>query len=156
MRPCRSIPAIASPTWHAQAASTVCFNSGSRWRTNLLQLHRLHARVLKLGKDAARLDRFMLAGVAYQQNAVVRVQAADKLVHLFGGRKRTLVHHIEPVFARIRPLASGKMGLQSLGLDTGLAQLLRRAARRRKTFDVYRPAPRLAQKSTRYARIPGF
>jgi len=28
---------------------------------NLLQLHRLHARVLELGKDAARLDGFMLA-----------------------------------------------------------------------------------------------
>src|ERR1019366_6325315 len=103
---------------------------------DLLQLHRLHARVLELGEDAARLDGFMLASVAYQQNAVVRVQAAYKLVHLFGGRKRTLVHHIKPVFARVRPLALGKMGLQSLGLDTGLAQLLRRAARRRKTFDL--------------------
>jgi hypothetical protein len=78
---------------------------------NFLQLHRLHARILELGEDAARLDGFMLAGVAYQQNAVVRMQAAHKLVHLFGGRKRTLVHHIEPVFARVRPLALGKMGL---------------------------------------------
>jgi hypothetical protein len=102
---------------------------------NLLQLHRLHARVLELGKDAARLDGFMLASVAYQQNAVVRVQAAHKFVHLFGGRKRTFIHHIEPVFARVRPLALGKMGLQSLGLDTGLAQLLRRSARRRKALD---------------------
>src|ERR1039458_1152570 len=100
---------------------------------NLLQLHCLHARVLELGKDAARLYGFMLAGVAYQQNAVVRMQAAHKLVHLFGGRKRTLVHDIEPVLARVRPLASGKMGLQSLGFDAGVAQLLRRAARRRKT-----------------------
>src|ERR1039458_6134616 len=103
---------------------------------NLLQLHRLHARVLELGEDAARLDGFMLAGVAYQQNAVVRVQAADKLVHLFGGRKRTLIHHIEPVLSRVRPLALGKMGLQSLGVDTGLAQLLRRSARRRKALDL--------------------
>src|ERR1035441_9313081 len=103
---------------------------------NLLQLHRLHARVLELDKDAARLDGFILARVAYQQNAVVRMQAAHKLVHLLGGRKRTLVHHIEPVLARVRPLASGKMGLQSLGLDTGLAQLLRRAGRGRKALDL--------------------
>src|ERR1035441_6780770 len=103
---------------------------------NLLQLHRLHARVLELGKDAARLDGFMLASVAYQQNAVVRVQAAHKLVHLFGGRKRTLVHDIEPVLAGVRSLASCKMGLQSLGLDTSLAQLIRRAARRRKALDL--------------------
>src|ERR1039457_7436095 len=32
---------------------------------NLLQLHCVPARVLELGKDAARLDGFMLAGVAY-------------------------------------------------------------------------------------------
>src|ERR1017187_4916450 len=99
---------------------------------NLLQLHRLHARVLELGKDAARLNGFMLAGVAYQQNAGIRMQAAHKPVHLFGGRKRTLVHDIEPVFSSIRPLALGKMGLQSLGLDTSFAQLLRRAGRGRK------------------------
>src|ERR1035438_8460123 len=97
---------------------------------NLLQLHRLHARVLELGEDAARLNGFMLAGVAYQQNAVVRMQAAHKLVHLFSGRKRTLVHHIEPELARVWPLASGKMGLQGLSLDTGPAQILRRAAGR--------------------------
>src|ERR1039457_4073952 len=103
---------------------------------NLLQFHRLHARVLELGENAAGFNGFMLAGVAYQQNAVVRMQAAYKLVHLFGGRKRTLVHHIEPVFARVRPLASGKMGLQSLGIYAGVAQLLRRAARRRKALDL--------------------
>src|ERR1035441_1690444 len=103
---------------------------------DLLQLHRLHARVLELSEDAARLDGFMLASVAYQQHAVVRMQAAHKLVHLFGGRQRTLVHHIEPELARVWPLASGKMGLQGLGLDTGIAQLIRRAARRRKTLDL--------------------
>src|ERR1035438_5120147 len=102
---------------------------------NLLQFHRLHASVLELGEDAARLDGFMLAGAACQQNTVIRMQAAHKFVHLFGGRKRTLVHHIEPVFARVRPLATGKMGLQSLGVDTGLAQLLGSAAGRRKTLD---------------------
>ena len=32
---------------------------------DLLQLHRLHARVLELGEDAAGFDGFMLAGVAY-------------------------------------------------------------------------------------------
>jgi hypothetical protein len=38
------------------------------------------------------------------------------------------------VLASVRSLASRKMGLQSLGLDTGLAQLIRRAACRRKAF----------------------
>ena len=36
------------------------------------------------------------------------MQAAHKLVHLFGGRQRTLVHHIEPELARVWPLASGQ------------------------------------------------
>jgi hypothetical protein len=55
-------------------------------------------------------------------------------VHLFGGRERTLVHHIEPVLAGVRPLPLGKMRLQGLGLDPGLGELLRRAGCGRKTL----------------------
>jgi hypothetical protein len=82
----------------------------------------------------------MLAGVAHQQNAVVRMQAPDKLVHLFGGRKRTLVHHIKPVLSRIHALASGKMRLQGHGLDPGIGQRLRRAGRGREAFHLV-PVP---------------
>ena len=50
---------------------------------DLIELEGLHAGILQLREDAAGFDRFMLARVANQENAVVRMQAAHKLVHLF-------------------------------------------------------------------------
>ena len=40
---------------------------------NFVELHRLHARFLKLREDATGFHRFMLARVAHQQNTVVRM-----------------------------------------------------------------------------------
>jgi len=60
-------------------------------------------------------------------------------VHLFGGRKRTLVHDIKPMLAGVHPLPLGKLRLQGHGLDPGLGELLRRVGRGRKAFD---PIPR--------------
>ena len=60
----------------------------------------------------------------------------DELVHLARRGKRRLVEHIEPLLTCVRLLSPRKMGLQSRGLDAGLGQLLRRARRGSKTFDL--------------------
>ena len=102
---------------------------------DLIELERLHAGILQLRKDAAGFNRLMLARIADKENAVVRMEAAHKLVHLFRRCKRTLVDHIQTMLACIDSLAAGKMGLQGPGLDAGIGQLLRRSGGRRKPFD---------------------
>jgi hypothetical protein len=72
---------------------------------DLVQLNRLHFRFLQLCKRAARLDSFVLSRVTDQQNAVIRVQALDEVVHLARGREGRLVQDIQPTFDRIWPTA---------------------------------------------------
>ena len=49
---------------------------------NLLQPNRAHPALLHLGEDATSFDRLMLPGIAHQENAVVRMDTADELMHL--------------------------------------------------------------------------
>lgn len=79
---------------------------------DFIQLHRLHASFLQLGKRSAGLDGFMLARISDQENAVVRMQAAHKVMHLFGRCQRALVQNVEPLLAGVGLLSLGKMGLQ--------------------------------------------
>src|SRR5665213_3611998 len=62
------------------------------------------------------------------------MEAAHKLVHLPSRGERTFIHDIKALLPGIHFLSMGKMGLQCLRLDAGLAELLRCTGCRRKTF----------------------
>ena len=79
---------------------------------NLIQLHSPHSRFLKLREWAACFDGFMLARVAYQKNAVIRMEPFNELVHLASGGERRFVEHIQSLLAGVRLLSSGKMTLK--------------------------------------------
>ena len=64
------------------------------------------------------------------------MQAIHKLVHLFGGRKRGFIEHIQAAFSGVRLLATRKMFLQRGCFHACIGQLLRRAGRGRKAFDL--------------------
>lgn len=100
---------------------------------NLAQLHGRHASLLKLRERPVRLDGFVLPSVAYQENAIIPVQALDKLVNLPRGCKRRLVEHVQSLLAGVGLFAAGKVPLQRGGLDSRLGQSLRGARRGRKT-----------------------
>ena len=49
---------------------------------DLIELRRAHPRFLKLRERATRLDGLVLARVAYQKDAVIRMESGYELVHL--------------------------------------------------------------------------
>src|SRR5665213_2600115 len=68
------------------------------------------------------------------------MEAAHKLVHLPSRGERTFIHDIKALLPGIHFLSLGKMGLQCLCLNAGLAELLRCARCRCKAFY---PIPRI-------------
>jgi hypothetical protein len=103
---------------------------------DLFELDCLHARVLELREGTPGLDRLMLPTIAYQQHAVIRMKAIHKLVHLFGGRERGFIEHIQAALSGVRLLSPRKMLLQRGCFHACIGQLLRRAGRGREAFDL--------------------
>jgi hypothetical protein len=54
----------------------------------------------------------MLPPITYQQHAVIRMKTIHKLVHLFGGRKRGFIEHIQAALSGVRLCPKRKMFLQ--------------------------------------------
>jgi hypothetical protein len=49
---------------------------------DLIELRRAHPSILKLREGTACFDGFMLARVAYQENAVIGMETGHELMHL--------------------------------------------------------------------------
>src|SRR6266702_8013956 len=62
---------------------------------NLLELHRLHTGILKLGKGPPSLDCLMLPPVAYQQYPVVRMEPVYEFLQLPCRCQRGFVEDIQ-------------------------------------------------------------
>src|ERR1700679_1502967 len=87
---------------------------------DLIELHRLHTRVLELREDAPRFDGFMLARVAHQQDTIIWMKADQKLMHLLRRCQRRLVQYIEALFAGIRLSPTRQVHLEGRSLDSCL------------------------------------
>ena len=76
----------------------------------------------------------MLACVADEENPVVMFDLGKKIAHLFGAGETRLIRHIE-VALRSRLLMPCKETLQGIGIDTGIAELMRGAGGRSEALD---------------------
>jgi hypothetical protein len=84
---------------------------------NLAEFYGRHACFLKLRERSACLDGFVLPRVTNQENAIIPMQALDKLVNLPRGCERRLVDHIESLLAGVGLLAARKLPLQRGSLN---------------------------------------
>lgn len=103
---------------------------------NLIQLDSPQPRVLELRERPARFHGFMLPGISHQENAIIRMEPAYKVMHLLGRGQRTLVQNVKPLLAGVGLLAFGEVGLQCRCLHACSAQLLSDAAGRRETLHL--------------------
>ncbi len=111
-RPCRSKPCMASRTSPRASCSTTLFQLRVFLPDDLFELHRFHARILKLREWTPGLDCLMLPTITYQQHTIIGMKAIHKLVHLLGGRKRGFIEHIQAALSGVRLLSTCKVLLQ--------------------------------------------
>ncbi|HYT76721.1 MAG TPA: hypothetical protein VEL79_18335, partial [Vicinamibacterales bacterium] len=94
-----------------------------------VETNRLDAGVLQLVIRSARLDGMMLARVSDEQDAIVRTEPVQEVVHLPRAREARFVDHIEPRGAIPGVGRLDKMTLHGLRRDAGVGESVRRAGR---------------------------
>jgi hypothetical protein len=66
----------------------------------------------------------VLPPVVYEQHPVIGMKAIHKLVHLFGGRERGFIEHIQAALSSVRLLAARQMLFQRESFHACIGQLL--------------------------------
>jgi hypothetical protein len=79
---------------------------------NLIQLGRLHARLLQMFIWSASVHRLMLPCIANQKHAVGCVKAMKRLVHLLGTCKARFVDYKEPFMSASGCFVPNEMALE--------------------------------------------
>ena len=70
-------------------------------------------------------DSFMLSHVTYEQNAVLLAESVQEFVNLPGTGKTRFIQHVEMYFLGFSLRFLGKMMLQRIRLNSGLAKFVR-------------------------------
>ena len=98
---------------------------------DLVKLRGPHPGFLQLLEGLSGIDALMLAGVADQQNLVLRADLVEEVPHLLRRCERGFIDHIEMLLRRVVGglQAARKKALQGVGGDASIAELVRGAAR---------------------------
>ena len=93
------------------SSSAISFSLGSFCRTNWSQLRRVHPGVNQLLEGRAGVDRFVLAGIADEQQAIGRSEPFQDVSNLLGAGEARLVDLEQPLRVRlVRRLAGISAG----------------------------------------------
>ena len=90
-----------------------------------------HPRFLELLEGSPCFNALVLPNIAYEQDAVVFLQAMQELVHLFCAGETGFVEHIQTFLPILRLFAAHKVPLQRTRFDACLREILRGAGSRR-------------------------
>src|SRR5271165_4828880 len=92
---------------------------------DLVQMCGSHPGLLQLAVGPSGPDGFMLSHVTHEQNSVLFAESVQEVVNLPGAGETRFIEHIEMFFLGFGLRFSGKMMLQRIRLNSGLAKFVR-------------------------------